>query len=392
MAPSPATLGVGHMEKPRERRADPRRLDHPIIDADGHAIEYLPVVRDILREQAGDEAVTGMDLVTGGPQHARAHARADARAALVRTSWWGLPARNTLDRGTALLPALLAERLDELGIDHAVLYPTYGLVPTALDDARSAPRGGPRVQHLLRGGVPRPPRDAHTGRHHPDAHAGGGDRGARPRDRRLGLKAFMFGGPIRRPTPGVEHRAARWLDSLGLDASTTTTRCGSAASSWACRPRSTRRRWGGRRIVVDATTSTTTSACSRSPARRWRARCSWAACPTASRRCASRSRRAAWRGGRACTPTSSVTGRSATARRWSTTTRRTSTASCRRLFEEYGSERYRERLDQLDDGLRFLFEPDESEPRRVRASGVRAPRTSGDVRAASTSGARPTTR
>jgi len=25
------------------------RLDHPIIDSDGHAIEYLPLVRDILR-------------------------------------------------------------------------------------------------------------------------------------------------------------------------------------------------------------------------------------------------------------------------------------------------------------------------------------------------------
>ncbi len=42
------------------------RLDHPIIDADGHAIEYLPLVRDILREQAGDDAVAVMDLVTGG--------------------------------------------------------------------------------------------------------------------------------------------------------------------------------------------------------------------------------------------------------------------------------------------------------------------------------------
>ncbi len=35
----------------------------------------------------------------------------------------------------------------------------------------------------------------------------------------LGLKAFMFGGPIGRPVPGVDppSRAARWLDSLGLD-------------------------------------------------------------------------------------------------------------------------------------------------------------------------------
>ena len=68
------------------------------------------------------------------------------------------PTRNTLDRGTALLPDLLAARLPELGIDHAVLYPTYGLVPAALDDAAIRLPDGARVQHLLRGGVPRPRR------------------------------------------------------------------------------------------------------------------------------------------------------------------------------------------------------------------------------------------
>ena len=42
------------------------RLDHPIIDADGHAIEYLPLVRDILREQAGDERGRGHGPRDGG--------------------------------------------------------------------------------------------------------------------------------------------------------------------------------------------------------------------------------------------------------------------------------------------------------------------------------------
>src|SRR5688572_24272477 len=111
------------------------KVDHPIIDADGHLIEYLPLVRDILREQAGDAAVTGLDFVTSAGRLTRTFTREQMRAqAMVRSPWGGLPARNTLDRGTALLPALLAERLDEIGIDHAVLYPTYGLVPTNLDD------------------------------------------------------------------------------------------------------------------------------------------------------------------------------------------------------------------------------------------------------------------
>ena len=27
----------------------------------------------------------------------------------------------------------------------------------------------------------------------------------------------MFGGPVHRPVPGLDHRAARWLDTLGVD-------------------------------------------------------------------------------------------------------------------------------------------------------------------------------
>ena len=53
---------------------------------------------------------------------------------MMRSAWWGLPARNTLDPATALLPKLLCERLDEIGIDLAVLYPIYGLTCTGLED------------------------------------------------------------------------------------------------------------------------------------------------------------------------------------------------------------------------------------------------------------------
>ena len=194
------------------------RIDHPIIDSDGHLIEYLPVVRDILREQAGEGAVKGYDFVTSAGRFMRTLTPEQMRAqAFTRSPWWGLPARNSLDRGTALLPALLAERLDEIGIDHAVLYPTYGLVPPNLDDAdlrRAASRAfntfyaeefrDYRAKLTPVGIIPM---------HTPEEalaeieHATGV----------LGLDAFMFGGPILRPTPGVEHRAGRWLDTLGVD-------------------------------------------------------------------------------------------------------------------------------------------------------------------------------
>jgi predicted TIM-barrel fold metal-dependent hydrolase len=194
------------------------RLDHPIIDSDGHAIEYLPLVRDILRELAGEAIATGLDRVTSAGALSRGLTPDQMRAAaLVRPPWWGLPARNSLDRATALLPALLAERLDEIGIDHAVLYPTYGLVPTNLDDAdlrRAIARafntfyaeafGDHRDKLTPVGVIPmHTPEEALAELEHAT--------GA------LGLRAFMFGGPILRPVPGLDHRAARWLDTLGVD-------------------------------------------------------------------------------------------------------------------------------------------------------------------------------
>jgi predicted TIM-barrel fold metal-dependent hydrolase len=194
------------------------RIDHPIIDADGHLIEYLPVVRDILREQAGEEAVKGYDFVTSAGQFMRTLTPEQMRAsAFVRSPWWGLPARNSLDRGTALLPALLAERLDEIGIDHAVLYPTYGLVPPNLDDG-DLRRATARAFNTFYAEEFRDHRAKLTPvgiipMHTPEEalaeleHATGV----------LGLDALMFGGPILRPTPGVEHRAGRWLDTLGVD-------------------------------------------------------------------------------------------------------------------------------------------------------------------------------
>jgi predicted TIM-barrel fold metal-dependent hydrolase len=61
-----------------------------------------------------------------------AQERRDRRAA--RNVWWGVPTRNTLDRATVSLPRLLYQRLDEMGLDLVVLYPTLGLPIAHLED------------------------------------------------------------------------------------------------------------------------------------------------------------------------------------------------------------------------------------------------------------------
>ena len=291
---------------PPQRRGhrDPARLDHPIIDADGHAIEYLPLVRDILREQAGDDAVEVMDLVTGGAVgRPRPHARADARRRThphvvvgAAHAQHARPRHRAAARPARGAPARARHR------------PRGALPDVRARPRRARRRGDPaadgaRVQHVLRRGVPRPPRDAHARRHHPDAHAGGGDRRARPRDRR----ARPEGVHVRRPDQpsGARRRPAVARGALARLARARLAvrlRPGVAAVRRARRVTDVPHRGDGlddprsRR----ATTCSTTSACSRSRARCSRCRCSWAACRSGSRSCASRSRRAASRGRPRC--------------------------------------------------------------------------------------------
>lgn len=112
------------------------RLGHPVIDADGHTIEFLPAVRDDLCTLAGKHAVAQLDAVLGFAQVARALSLEQRRAfGLPKLPWWGLPTEHTLDRATGMLPRLQRARLDDFGIDYAVCYPTYGLFAFGVRDA-----------------------------------------------------------------------------------------------------------------------------------------------------------------------------------------------------------------------------------------------------------------
>ncbi len=108
------------------------RLGHPVVDIDGHCIEFFPGLAPYLREEGVDlESPSLRRLLPPyfGPDadwYALSPAeREQSRAA--RPPWWGSPARNTRDLATAMFPGLLYERLDELGIDVSVVYPSVGL-------------------------------------------------------------------------------------------------------------------------------------------------------------------------------------------------------------------------------------------------------------------------
>jgi hypothetical protein len=118
-------------------------VGHPIIDADGHLVELGPVLQDELLaylEEAGgrrlrDRYLAGM--VKPFDTSTALSDRGDPRVRekwLAMPSWWGWQTRNVKDRATAHLPRLLYERLDEMGIDLTLLYPSTVLALLDLDD------------------------------------------------------------------------------------------------------------------------------------------------------------------------------------------------------------------------------------------------------------------
>jgi predicted TIM-barrel fold metal-dependent hydrolase len=115
-------------------------LKHPVIDGDGHWMEPIPIFLEYLREVGGPGSVDQMRaLWRGRDAWYRATPQERQHSRLRRTIWWGVTS-NTLDKATALLPALLNERLPELGIDFALIYPSFGLTITGIaqDDLHRA--------------------------------------------------------------------------------------------------------------------------------------------------------------------------------------------------------------------------------------------------------------
>jgi predicted TIM-barrel fold metal-dependent hydrolase len=119
------------------------RVDHPIIDADGHFVEIGPILQDELLaslEEFGGVGLRDRFLASRTAPTDTASNLADRAEPSIREqwrampSWWGWPTHDARDRATAHLPALLYERLDELGIDFTILYPSMSLAFFEEDD------------------------------------------------------------------------------------------------------------------------------------------------------------------------------------------------------------------------------------------------------------------
>ncbi len=109
------------------------RLNHPIVDSDGHLLEFLPVLTEYVQKAGGAQAVkdfrTGFRTTYLNFDWYRQSQQERREQWSRRPPFYMVPARNTLDLATGLFPNLLHERIDEFGFDYAVLYPTMGLHP-----------------------------------------------------------------------------------------------------------------------------------------------------------------------------------------------------------------------------------------------------------------------
>jgi predicted TIM-barrel fold metal-dependent hydrolase len=123
--------------RPRRTGADVRaEVGHPVIDADGHTLELLDAAHPHLREALGPRPFQRW-LDEGSPVRRNQAPRTLAERQRDRApqgAWWGTHTADVLDRATATLPALLHSRMDELGLDVTVLYPTSALTTCGVED------------------------------------------------------------------------------------------------------------------------------------------------------------------------------------------------------------------------------------------------------------------
>jgi predicted TIM-barrel fold metal-dependent hydrolase len=147
-----------------------QHLDHPVIDVDGHLQEISTFFRREVLEHAREHGSADLvdrinrSVLTFDDTMARGWFSMDeAERRDVWSSckaWWAMPTK-ARDRAASYLPALLYERLDEMGIDFTVLYPSLGLSLPSIGDPEIR-RVACRVYNAMNADLYRPYADRMT--------------------------------------------------------------------------------------------------------------------------------------------------------------------------------------------------------------------------------------
>ena len=187
-------------------------VDHPIIDADGHFVEVGPLLHDEVIsyvEDAGGAALRDRFLATAASFDTSSSLADRADPDRARPVAGDAVVVGLADGATCAtappshLPALLYERLDELGIDFTILYPSMALGYFEVTDEELSSVLCRAVNRYHAARVRAVPRPLHGRRADPDEHARAG-RSRKPstRSRELGAKSLLMAGYARRPVGG----------------------------------------------------------------------------------------------------------------------------------------------------------------------------------------------
>jgi len=200
-------------------------LGHKVVDSDGHWIEFMPLAMDSLKKIAGPRIAGRWQKEVsyfGQSAYAKMTQQEKSDKRHGQPPWWGLVVKNTLDVATSYLPKLLHERLPDMGMDFAVLYPSGPqlLAPYLSDDELR--QAGARAFNIYA---------AETWKPYSDRCA---PVGVIPMNtpeeavaelehcKSIGIKAVALGSLIRRQIPalagkGISRRYSVYHDVLGLD-------------------------------------------------------------------------------------------------------------------------------------------------------------------------------
>jgi predicted TIM-barrel fold metal-dependent hydrolase len=201
------------------------RVGHPIIDSDGHVVEFEPALLDYIRDAGGSAMLERYKTAPDTAFYFRwNHATRDERHEfrLPRPVWWPYPTKNTYDRATAALPKLLYQRLDEMGLDFTVLNPSQGLFASHIGDDELR-RVTCRAFNNYHADIFREFADRITPAACVPMHTPAEAIEELEHVAKLGLKVVMMAGFVRRPIPGLAKQAPEfarhmtWIDNLCLD-------------------------------------------------------------------------------------------------------------------------------------------------------------------------------
>jgi predicted TIM-barrel fold metal-dependent hydrolase len=201
------------------------RVNHPIIDSDGHVVEFEPALLDYIRDVGGAGMLERYKRASDTAfyfrwNHLTPAERRDHR--VPRPVWWPYPTKNTYDRATAALPKLLYNRLDEMGLDFAILNPSQGLFATHIQDDELR-RAVCRAFNLYHATIFRDYSDRMTPAACIPMHTPQEAIEELEHVARLGLKVVMMAAFVRRPIAALARQAPQlasyltWMDNLCLD-------------------------------------------------------------------------------------------------------------------------------------------------------------------------------